>query len=125
LKSDRHPAGLYDLQKRGQCLTWSIIAVTVMYLTVIWGAYMPIKMPPVAGIPGNGVWVIVLLIYAFIASTLPVTTLLQPRDFINSHQLLIAMALIILGVAGLRSFSGQLQHRGPGGAVDSRKRPPP
>jgi len=29
---------------------------------------------------------------------LPVTTLLQPRDFINSHQLMIAMGLLVLGV---------------------------
>jgi hypothetical protein len=26
-----------------------------------------------------------------------VTTLLQPRDFINSHQLVIAMGLLVLG----------------------------
>jgi carbon starvation protein len=97
----------YMIYKKGaNVITWSIIAVTVMYLTVIWGAYMPIKMPAVAGIPGNGVWVIVLLAYAFIASTLPVTTLLQPRDFINSHQLLIAMTLIILGVLASAFFGG-------------------
>ena len=39
-----------------------------------------------------------LLIYAYVASTLPVTTLLQPRDYINAFQLCIAMALLLLGV---------------------------
>jgi carbon starvation protein len=78
-----------------------------MYITVGIGAYLPIKMPAVAGIPPTGVWTIILLIYAFIASVLPVTTLLQPRDFINSHQLIIAMGLMILGVV-FSAFSGHL-----------------
>lgn len=43
-------------------------------------------------------WTILLLIYCFIASTLPVQTLLQPRDYINSHQLLISMSLLGLGI---------------------------
>jgi carbon starvation protein len=50
------------------------------------------------GIPPTGVWVIILLVYAFVASTLPVTTLLQPRDYINAWQLFIAMGLLIFGV---------------------------
>ncbi len=36
--------------------------------------------------------------YAYIASVLPVWKLLQPRDFINSHQLFIALGLLVLGV---------------------------
>ncbi|MCK5097651.1 MAG: carbon starvation protein A, partial [Desulfobacteraceae bacterium] len=96
------------IYKKGKnIITWSIIAVIVMYITVAIGAYIPIKMPTVAGIPPTGVWTIILLIYAFIASTLPVTTLLQPRDFINSHQLLIAMTLLILGVI-FSAFGGNL-----------------
>jgi carbon starvation protein len=94
----------YLIYKKGaNVMTWSIIAVIVMYITVVIGAYAPIKLPTIAGIPPTGLWTILLLIYAFIASTLPVTALLQPRDFINSHQLVIAMALLTLGVifAGL------------------------
>ncbi|MDY0311498.1 MAG: carbon starvation CstA family protein, partial [Desulfobacterales bacterium] len=68
----------------------------------------PIKMPAVAGIPPTGVWTIILLAYGFIASVLPVTTLLQPRDFINSHQLMVAMALIMLGVL-VSAFTGRLE----------------
>ncbi|MFP4667721.1 MAG: carbon starvation protein A, partial [Desulfobacterales bacterium] len=37
-------------------------------------------------------------IYAFIASRLPVHVLLQPRDYINSHQMFVAFALLALGV---------------------------
>jgi carbon starvation protein len=43
-------------------------------------------------------WVIILLVYAFFASVLPVWLLLQPRDYVNSHQLFVALAIIFLGV---------------------------
>ncbi len=89
----------HAIYKQGKSIiTWSIIAVVLMYVTVFIGAVLPITMPTIAGIPPTGVWTIVLLIYAFIASTLPVTTLLQPRDFINSHQLMIVMVLLMIGV---------------------------
>jgi len=43
-------------------------------------------------------WVIILLIYCFFASTLPVWLLLQPRDYVNSHQLFVALGIIFAGV---------------------------
>lgn len=79
-------------------LPMSIIAVVVMYITVVIGAYYPLKMPAVLGLSPVAVWVIILLIYSYIASTLPVQTLLQPRDYINSHQLFVALGLLALGV---------------------------
>jgi carbon starvation protein len=96
------------IYKKGKnAMTWSIIAVIAMYITVVIGAYVPIKLPAIAGIPPTGVWTIILLAYAFIASVLPVTTLLQPRDFINSHQLVVAMALLVLGVL-FAGFGGKI-----------------
>ena len=44
------------------------------------------------------VWCIVLFIYVFFASTIPVQKLLQPRDYINSHQLMVAMFFLIIGI---------------------------
>lgn len=89
----------YMIYKKGaNHLHMSIVAVVIMYITVIIGAYVPIKMPAMFGLSPIGLWVIVLLIYAYIASTLPVQTLLQPRDYINSHQLFVALALLFLGV---------------------------
>ena len=112
------------IYKKGKSIiTWSIIAVIVMYITVAIGAYMPIKMPAVAGIPATGMWTIILLIYAFIASTLPVTTLLQPRDFINSHQLVIAMFLMIVGVFA-SAFGGHLQIVAPAIQANPAQAPP-
>ena len=96
----------YMIYKKGGNATWlSILALILMYVTVVIGVYAPIQLGDIAGMPPTGTWTIILLIYAFVASTLPVTLLLQPRDFINSHQLLVALALIVAGVFAA-SFSG-------------------
>jgi carbon starvation protein len=114
----------YLIYKKGlNVMTWSIVAVIVMYATFIIGYYVPFKMPAIWGIPPTGVWTIILLAYAFIASTLPVTTLLQPRDFINSHQLLIALALLILGVL-FSAFGGNLHIVAPAVQASPAKAPP-
>ena len=76
----------------------SIFALVLMYLTIIIGYYFQFEMPSILGIPATGVWTIILLLYVFFASVLPVTTLLQPRDYINSFQLIFAMGLMVLGV---------------------------
>jgi len=46
----------------------------------------------------KNLWIIMLFIYSAIASLLPVWTLLQPRDFINSHQLFVGLGLLFLGI---------------------------
>jgi carbon starvation protein len=91
------------IYKKGKDPFWpSIAAVTVMYITVVIGAYLPIDFKVLFGMSAKSAlitWiVIVLVLNAWLASGLPVQTLLQPRDFINSHQLMIAMALVSLGV---------------------------
>jgi len=114
----------YLIYKKGKnAMTWSIYAIIAMYVCVFLGPYLPFKMPAVAGIPPTGVWAIILLTYGFIASVLPVTTLLQPRDFINSHQLVIAMALLILGVI-VTSFGGHLEIVAPAVQMSPAKAPP-
>jgi carbon starvation protein len=110
-------------KKGANIMTWSIYAVLAMYVCVFLGPYLPFKMPAIAGIPPTGVWTIILLSYGFIASILPVTTLLQPRDFINSHQLVIAMALLMLGVL-FASFGGNLEIVAPAVQTAPAKAPP-
>jgi carbon starvation protein len=121
------PIALYlghAIYKQGKSIiTWSIIAVVLMYVTVFIGAVLPIKMPTIAGIPPTGVWTILLLIYAFFASTLPVTTLLQPRDFINSHQLMIVMVLLVIGVF-VSAFFANLSIVAPAVQMSPAEAPP-
>ncbi len=43
-------------------------------------------------------WVVILLGYSFVASVIPVWVLLQPRDYINGHQLYIGLGALYLGL---------------------------
>ena len=76
---------------------YSIIAVLLMYATVVAGIYLPITLPPVMG-SSVVTWCLLLFVYVYFASTIPVQILLQPRDYINSHQLILAMILLVAGV---------------------------
>ena len=93
-------------RKRIALLLPSIIALVIMYITVIYGDFGLLKSfnASLAGWP-IWTWVIVLLGYSYVASVLPVWTLLQPRDYINSLQLISALALIMFGLF-TAAFSG-------------------
>ena len=110
-------------QKNKNVVKWSIISVILMYITIILGVYFPFEMPEIGGIAATGVWTIILLIYAFVASVIPVTTLLQPRDYINSHQLFVAMGLLIVGTL-VASISGDLTIVAPAYQSAPKEAPP-
>jgi carbon starvation protein len=78
-------------------LLWSILALLLLYAFVILGVHLPLSLPWNKEV-SVVVWCVFLFIYVFFASTIPVQKLLQPRDYINSHQLLVAMAVLILGI---------------------------
>jgi len=83
------------------------IAVLGMYLCIALGSRVSFELGSAFGIPATGLWVILLLAYTWVASTLPVTMLLQPRDYINAWQLFIAMALLAGGAAAA-ALAGEL-----------------
>ena len=88
--------------KRSVALS-TAVGVFAMYVTVVLGHWLPLSMPTSTAIGAitlsdTGLWVIILLIYAFFASAIPVTVLLQPRDYLNAWQLFIAMGLLIAGI---------------------------
>jgi carbon starvation protein len=94
------------IYRRSVSLTLSTaLAVGLMYATVMMGHFLPLSIPQVAGIPATGIWTIILLAYAYLASTVSVKTLLQPRDYINAFQLFIAMGLLAVGVVASGLFS--------------------
>lgn len=73
----------------------SVVGVVALYALMIIGDRTPIALPEtVMGIPAEGIWIILLFVYAFAASLLPVWVLLQPRDYINGLQLFIGLALL-------------------------------
>lgn len=85
-------------QAKGGLLRLSLIGVFLMYATVLIGAYLPVRLPDFLGISPVLLWMVLLFAYAAVASIVPVDRLLQPRDYLNSHQLLIAMALLAAGM---------------------------
>lgn len=100
-------------RKGAKLLVPSLAALGLMYLAVAFGDAGPLGALNdwMASWPVI-VWVAVLLLYSYVASVLPVWLLLQPRDYINSLQLLSALALILLGLvvaafAGLDQGSGR------------------
>lgn len=86
-----------QIRKGKNDLIYSILALIMLYAFVILGVNVPVSLPWDREV-SVVVWCIVLFIYVFFASTIPVQKLLQPRDYINSHQLLVAMAFLILGI---------------------------
>ena len=93
------------LVKRGsaQLLPMSLASLALIYFCVYLGAYhLPIRLQfenaDANWINPLTVWTAILLVYCAIASVLPVWLLLQPRDYVNSHQLLLALALLVTGL---------------------------
>jgi carbon starvation protein len=100
----------------------SLGALAVLYLMIWFGQYMPLELPDLigfgatstqlaaaggdasvaaqaAGADGQRVgWIVILFAYTFVASVLPVWLLLQPRDYVNGHQLFVALGIIGAGV---------------------------
>jgi carbon starvation protein len=93
--------GQYIYRTRTAALVPSIIGVIVLYLLILVGEAYPITLDNLAESLGMGprtLWIVLLFLYAFVASRIPVWVLLQPRDYINSHQLFIALGVIFLGL---------------------------
>jgi carbon starvation protein len=94
--------GQYIYRTRSAALVPSIVGVIGLYFLIWVGQQVPIDITPLADSLGfdnpRNLWVIILFAYTFIASRLPVWMLLQPRDYINSHQLFIALAIIGAGL---------------------------
>src|SRR5699024_4539682 len=103
---------VYKWQKK--MLLPSLAALAVMYIAAIVASKVPFLQidlirymggedgAALSGLSTTGtaffIWIIILMIYVYIASTLPVWKLLQPRDFINSHQLVVGLGILYLGL---------------------------
>lgn len=105
----------YAVYKRSsKMLVPSLIALAIMYLAAIISSrvgFLQIDLVQYLGgesaagwfgLSTTGtaffIWIIILMIYVYFASTLPVWKLLQPRDFINSHQLVVGLGILYLGL---------------------------
>jgi carbon starvation protein len=116
------------LHRGGKLLMPSLAALALVYLAVWIGVeYFPVTLPAawckwlVGAVRLDAswgtpvvLWTLALFVYCFLASVLPVWVLLQPRDYINSQQLLVALALLVGGVvtAGVTG-KAQLENSAP------------
>ena len=84
---------------RWNLLTVTIVGVIALYALILAGTRLPVVLPPsFLGMESGALWIILLFIYAGIASCLPVWALLQPRDYINGIQLFIGLGILYAGV---------------------------
>ncbi len=113
--------GVYIYRTRSSALVPSIVGVVVLYLLILVGNEYPISLDGLADTLGveqtRNVWVVLLFVYTWIASRIPVWVLLQPRDYINSHQLFIALGVIGLGLLiGLNEIQAPVVNDVPEGS---------
>ena len=114
--------GLLIYRTGAGILAPSIGALLVLYGLIWLGQYVPFSLPDFFGLAPTGSqlsaaagdplaaaeaaandgrrigWILILFAYTFVASVLPVWLLLQPRDYVNGHQLFVALGIISLGV---------------------------
>lgn len=95
--------GWLAYKRKKDLLAPSLIVLALLYAAVWAGTKLPLSLPEsLAGLGPVPVWIGLLLLYAFVASVLPVWVMLQPRDLINAHKLFVGLALMYGGLAVAR-----------------------
>jgi carbon starvation protein len=114
--------------KRKAKMLWPSIAALLALYAMVWvGIQAPLSFDtlvcdaamtaPACKSRQMTTWVVVLLAYSFVASVLPVWTLLQPRDYINSHQLMVGLGALLLGIFVGRPVMSAPAFNAPSGEV--------
>jgi carbon starvation protein len=91
--------GVMVNQMRINLFVASIFGIIAMFLSIYIGMLFPIQLD-------SAVWSIILVIYAYVASVLPVWVLLQPRDYLNSFLL---YGMIIGATIGVILFAPEIK----------------
>ena len=108
--------GWWSYKKNGSLLIPSIVALIGLYVVIFGTATGTLWVPEAESIFRSKIfWLWCLMIYGFVASSLPVWLLLQPRDLINSHQLVVGLVAIYLGFL----LSNPVFHAPPVGDLDA------
>ena len=115
--------GIFEAALFGVCVykfRWSVFAASFVFVPIlfflVWiGVVFPCDLTAIFGVTqatSKTIWVVVLFVYCFVASTLPVWLLLQPRDYLNSYLLYAMLAIGLTAVCIVRppininAFSG-------------------
>jgi carbon starvation protein len=76
----------------------TLIGLGLLGVALIAGAELPIELPNVLGLSAQSQWIMLLLLYCFVASVTPVQYLLQPRDYLASFILFAAIGLGVVSI---------------------------
>ncbi|MBJ17807.1 MAG: carbon starvation protein A [bacterium] len=79
----------------------SLVCYAGLLVAIFYGGAVAHALPALTSISIT-TWVCLLLAYSFVASVMPVWLLLQPRDYINSHQLVTGLFVLSAGLLVLR-----------------------
>ncbi|MBQ7188783.1 MAG: carbon starvation protein A [Kiritimatiellae bacterium] len=101
--------GIFEAALFGICVykfRWNVFAASFVFVPLlfflVWiGVIFPCDLTQLFGVTpevSKNIWVMILFVYCFVASTLPVWLLLQPRDYLNSYLLYAMLALGLVGV---------------------------
>ena len=89
------------VRRRGIPILWpSLIGYAILIVAILYGNRFAAAFPAIGEVSVTA-WVWILLLYSLVASVLPVWLLLQPRDYLNCHQLITGLALLTLGLVVL------------------------
>ena len=103
-------------RRRIGILAPSLVAYALLIVAIFYGDAFAEAFPAVRSISAQS-WVWILLAYSFVASVLPVWLLLQPRDYLNSHQLITGLTLLTLGLIVLHpTMQAPIVNASPPGA---------
>jgi carbon starvation protein len=89
--------GLINYRWRVPLTLSTLVCLGLFALSIVAGAWLPIALP---GSPETvfRIWFLILALYGWLASVLPVWILLQPRDYIANWVLMIGLGLGALGL---------------------------
>ncbi len=126
--------GIFEAALFGICVykfKWNVFAASFVFVPLlfflVWiGVIFPCDLTTLLGVTAatsKTIWVAVLFVYCFVASTLPVWLLLQPRDYLNSYLLYAMLAIglaavfIVCPTINIDAFSGFTVKAAKGGAT--------
>ena len=126
--------GIFEAALFGVCVykfRWNVFAASFVFVPLLFflvyiGVVFPCDLTALFGVTAatsKTIWVVVLFVYCFVASTLPVWLLLQPRDYLNSYLLYAMLAIgltavfIVCPTINIDAFSGFTVKAAKGGAT--------
>ena len=101
--------GILVYKKGVPILKASLIFVPLVFFFVWLGTIIPLDIErgfDLSATQTRSIWIAVLMVYAALASVLPVWTLLQPRDYLNSYLL---YAMLLFGLIGIAVYRPELK----------------